>query len=278
MFFILMLLANSVAAVSPEADNSNNSDVLIAHGVLSRYGKAGNLWTLKPEPFSLKFRGETIVEVTFMTKAGPATRIYGPFEEKFVELVGEVKSVFHGNAALNQVRSIGVVESASLSARLNAAAAISATGVSASNPINRTPYKHAYYLFLADPPTGCQACYVPLLITQSSLEEIASGGDTQLCVFMFTYERDSIWEIKGAVPVDVTSIELHPRIIHVNGRSYRYQEISPSDVLKLLQEPMGTIPISRPGIMNKAVAGASMDELIGDFRSLLDGGVIDHRN
>ncbi len=104
-----------------------------------------------------------------------------------------------------------------------------------------------------------------------------SDGATLLCVFIFTYERDSIWEVKGAVPVDPNSIEVHPRIIHVNGRSYRYQEISPSDVLKLLQEPMGTIPISRPNIVNKVVPGGSMDELIGDFRSL-NADVTDHRN
>jgi hypothetical protein len=39
----LMLLADSVVAVSQAADKMSNSDVLIAHGVLSRNGKAGNL-------------------------------------------------------------------------------------------------------------------------------------------------------------------------------------------------------------------------------------------
>ncbi len=156
-----MLLANSVGLISQEADKNGNSGVLIAHGVLSRNGMAGSLWTLKPE-LSLKFRDETILEVTFTTKVGPTSHVYDPYDGKFVELAGEVKSVFHGNAVLNKVRSIGVVGFPGV--RVNPAA-VPSTRSSAPNPINRTPYRHAYYLFLADVPTGCQACYVPLLVT-----------------------------------------------------------------------------------------------------------------
>ena len=82
-------------------------------------------------------------------------------------------------------------------------------------------------------------------------------------------ERNSIWEMRGAVPVDAGAIETQPRIIHVNGKSYRYQEISLSEVLELLEKPDGTIPISRPLITNKIVPGASLNELIADFRALL---------
>jgi hypothetical protein len=270
VLLLLMLSANSTGAIAQEIVDSSNSNVLIVHGVLSRNGKAGTLWTLKAQD-SPKFRGEMILEVTFTTRVGEASRTYVPYDEKFVELSGEVKSVFHGNAVLSKVRSIGMLESpaAILSAYANLGAVTTARAVSTPNSIDRTPYKHAYYLFLADVPNGCEACYVPLLISQHSLKEIANGGETMLCVFIFTYERDSIWEIKGAVPVDSTSIEAQPQIIHVNGRSYRYQEISPNEVLKLLQEPDGTIPISRPLIVNKMVPGASVSDLIGDFRGLL---------
>jgi hypothetical protein len=71
------------------------------------------------------------------------------------------------------------------------------------------------------------------------------------------------------VPVDASAIETQPRIIRANGKSYRYQEISPSKVLELLEKPYGTIPISRPLIINKMVPGASLSELIADFRALL---------
>jgi hypothetical protein len=92
--------------------------------------------------------------------------------------------------------------------------------------------------------------------------------DAALCVFLSTYERDSIWEFKGAASIEASAIQLPPRLIEVNGRSYRYQEISPNDTLKLLENPVGTIPISRPHIENKTVPGASLNELIADFRAL----------
>ena len=34
---------------------------------------------------------------------------------------------------------------------------------------------HAYYLFLAGVPTGCEDCYVPLLVARSTLEEVAAN-------------------------------------------------------------------------------------------------------
>src|SRR2546427_75494 len=80
-----------------------------------------------------------------------------------------------------------------------------------------------------------EACYVPLLICQRSIEEIAHAMDAALCVFLLTYERDSIWEFKGAASIEASAIQLPPRLIEVNDRSYRYQEISPNDVLKPLE-------------------------------------------
>src|SRR5205807_7663932 len=100
-------------------------------------------------------------------------------------------------------------------------------------------------------------------------EEIAKNGEPVLGVFIYTYERDSIWQFKGSVPVGPKEIEALPRIVHVNRRSYRYQEIFPNDVLKLLEEPLGSIPISRPYVKHVFAAGASLKELIADFRGLV---------
>jgi hypothetical protein len=133
----------------------------------------------------------------------------------------------------------------------------------------RVPYTHAYYLFISGAFNGCEDCYVPLVISQHSLEEIAQGKEAQPCALIYTYERNSIWEIRGALPIDPGAIETQPRIIHVNGKSYRYQEVSPGEVLKLLENPAGTIPISRPLIINKVVPDASLNELIADFRDLV---------
>jgi hypothetical protein len=258
-------LASSTVTVSRETDDS---DVLVARGVLSRNGKAGTLWILKADN-SPKFRDEAILEVTFTTKSGEASIAYVAYEGKQVELVGEVKEVFHGNAVLSKVRTIGILDLPDLVAYTRVGVPPPSSTASTPNPAGRIAYKHAYYLFLSGVPNGCEACYVPLLVSRHSLEEIAQGSEAQHCVFAYTYERNSIWEIMGAVPVEASAIETQPRIIHVNGRSYRYQEVSPSKVLELLEKPHGTIPISRPLIINKMVPGASLSELISDFRALL---------
>jgi hypothetical protein len=254
------------AALAPDSD----SNVLLARGLLTRRGKAGSLWTLEPKN-SPKARGESIIQVTFTTPPGQGSQTYAGYDDKVVELTGEVKSIFNGNAVLSKIRSIGILDSPlNLSASLRTDAVAQGPSDSSENRGDRVPYKHAYYLFLASVPTGCQACYVPLLITQLSLEEIANGNPAVLGVYIVTYERDSIWEMKGAVPIEPTVIEAAPRIIHLNGDAYRYQALFPSEVLKLIENPGGTIPISRPMVMNKAVPGASLPQLIADFRDLQD--------
>jgi hypothetical protein len=136
------------------------------------------------------------------------------------------------------------------------------------NPTGRSPYRHAYYLFLADAPQGCEACYIPLLVTQESLEEIAKGQPGANSALIITYERDSIWKMDGVVTVAPGTIEAPQRILHLNGQKYRYQEITSSEVLRLFGKPGGAIPISRPYLPNKVAPGASLDDLISDFRML----------
>jgi len=265
-------VAQSGAAPAAPAAEISNTNVIVARGLLHRNGLAGTLWILKPEN-SPEIRGEAIVQVTFTTRPGIASNAYSGYDGNAVELAGEVKNVDRGNAVLSRVRTIGLVKSSMAAAFVHlpgssqniVAAPNSGT---ASNASDRVPYKHAYYLFLAAVPHGCEACYVPLLICQPSLEEIAHAMDAALCVFLSTYERDSIWEFKGAASIEASAIQLPPRLIEVNGRSYRYHEISPNDALKLLENPAGTIPISRPYIENKTVPGASLNELLADFRAL----------
>ena len=52
-------------------------------------------------------------------------------------------------------------------------------------------FPHAYYLFLAGAPQGCEDCYVPLLVTRQTLEEVASAGGDSATILITTYERDS---------------------------------------------------------------------------------------
>ena len=129
-------------------------------------------------------------------------------------------------------------------------------------------YRHAYYLFFAGTRPGCEDCYIPLLLTPDSLDQIATRRVEEPCVLIITYERDSIWHDDGIVSVTATDIEKSPRKIRVRDQEYRYQEVSSSEVLKLLENPMGTIPISRPLMPGAARPGPTRDDLISNFRGL----------
>jgi len=129
-------------------------------------------------------------------------------------------------------------------------------------------YRHAYYLFLSDAPVMCEACYVPLLVTVDPLEEIAKKPEGAACVLITTYERDSIWQINGMVQVKRADIQTAPRSIRVRSRNYRYQEIAAAEVLRLLENPMGTIPISRPLLHSDLPPGPPLEALKAAFRDV----------
>jgi len=105
--------------------------------------------------------------------------------------------------------------------------------------------RHAYYLFLADVPQGCEDCYVPLLVARQTLEEVAASGRDAMIVLITTYERDSIWKLERSVSLAAADVAARERIVRVRGRRYRYQEIGPAEVLRLLENPAGSIPIHR---------------------------------
>src|SRR6266567_4388703 len=129
------------------------------------------------------------------------------------------------------------------------------------------PYKHAYYLFLEGGGSGCEECYVPLLITRNSLDRIAAEDKVESGILIITYERDSIWQGKGSVTVYPRYLDSAARTIRVTGKKYRYQEINTEEVLKLLEHPMGTIPISRPRGTGMPPDGPSLADLIKAFKN-----------
>jgi len=142
------------------------------------------------------------------------------------------------------------------------------TPVTENNSTGRPAYRHAYYLFQASVVSGCEDCYVPLLITQEPLDEIAEHTASANCIWITTYERDSIWQMNGTVSVAPGTIEAPRRTIRFSGHSYRYQEITTREALKLLEKPNGAIPISRPYLADKTTPGLSLDDLISDFRTI----------
>src|SRR5262249_41771906 len=106
------------------------------------------------------------------------------------------------------------------------------------------------------------------LITSNSLDQIAAGGKFEEGLLIITYERDSIWQGKGKVSLQAAHILSKERTVRLNTKKYRYQEISREEVLKLLEHPMGTIPISRPQSTGMPADGPSLADLITAFKQV----------
>lgn len=143
-------------------------------------------------------------------------------------------------------------------------------GAETPSPVEPTNYSHAYYLFV-DGVQGCENCYVPLLITKRPLGEVAKSGKEEACVLIITYARDSIWHDDGIVPMTPQAIQAPERVLHLRDKKFRYQEIAPSEVIKLLENPIGTIPISRPLLPRATTPGPTFEELISAFRHQVSG-------
>jgi hypothetical protein len=127
-------------------------------------------------------------------------------------------------------------------------------------------YRHGYYLFLAGIPNGCEDCYVPLLLTSKSIEELQDSPTADDCVLITTYERDSIWHYEGLVRIAQSEINATERKVRILSKTYRYQEIGAAEVLRLLENPLGKIPISRPYLPSKLPPGPELQRLSADFR------------
>ena len=134
-------------------------------------------------------------------------------------------------------------------------------------PLETRTYSHAYYLFLVPRPDGCEDCAVPLLLTSKRLDELAQEKRDEACVVITTHERDSIVKMEQGVPVAPADVRLQERHVRVRGRTYRYQEVGASEVLRLLEDPNGTIPIHRTLEM-RVPTRDELADLIASFRAV----------
>lgn len=108
------------------------------------------------------------------------------------------------------------------------------------------PFRYAYYLFEAPAERqGCSDCYIPLLATREPLEK----ADRPEVVVIITYERDSVWNFANRpVRLDAGAVEPKERKVRLEGKVYRYQRVPREEVIRLLENPLGTIPIHRPAL------------------------------
>ncbi len=145
-------------------------------------------------------------------------------------------------------------------------AAGGATGTGQTD-VHDPSYRHGYYLFLAGTPQGCEDCYVPLLLTRKSIAYLKENPTPEDCVLITTFERDSIWHYDGLARIGQSEINTLERKVRISEKTYRYQEIAANEVLRLLQNPLGKIPISRPFLPAKLPAGPELKQLVSDFEA-----------
>jgi hypothetical protein len=135
-----------------------------------------------------------------------------------------------------------------------------------AQPANRKPFRHVYYLF-QESPSGCEACYIPLMVTRAPIDRTSLETGQIENVVIVTYERDSIWRIvTDSPPLNFAAVSLPERKLRWNGKSFRYQEVDREEALRLLRQPLGTIPISRPALPggnSEALAKALLEDLAG---------------
>lgn len=125
---------------------------------------------------------------------------------------------------------------------------------------------HGYYLFLAQAPNGCEDCNIPLLVTETRLEDLARANRDEQAIVITTYERDSLVGPPRGVIVSAGAVSPQDRKVTVLDRRYRYQEVSASEVLSLLERPSGVIPISRVPSM-RVPSPDELKDLIARFRA-----------
>lgn len=128
------------------------------------------------------------------------------------------------------------------------------------------PAAHGYYLFLDQPWSACEACYVPLLVTEIGLEDLAKTKTDRRAMVLTTYERDSLVGAPREVMLLAAGIESRERKVRIEDRRYRYQEIRAAEALSLLEHPGGTIPISRIPSMG-IPSQDDLADLIARFRA-----------
>lgn len=142
-------------------------------------------------------------------------------------------------------------------------------GVSAglAPPPEGVVYRHAYYLFLMSQSRSCVDCYIPLLLTPEPLENVLMNGGPALCVVITTYERDSIVGApRRGVPIAATDVQPRERYLRMGDRQYRYYEARAAEVLRLLQNPEGSIPIHRTPEMGTP-SPEELRDLLAGFRA-----------
>lgn len=259
----LLLFCPTFAANQP---SKSDSQVLVAQGTLSQQSDLH--WQVIADR-KVELQGNKVERLRFTVSTVDQATWCLKYEGKRVEVSGEVEVLDRGVATI-KLHTISFGDPIENSP---AEAIRKFLTKSLPDPSNYAPgqplYRFGYYLVLLDPPDGCERCYVPLLITPDPITEAARRRESLDAVWITTYERDSIWQTHGLITLAPAALESVSQTILFRGKRYRYQPASNADVLRLLQSPAGTIPISRVYLPNTVAPGASLKELINNSQTIL---------
>ena len=110
---------------------------------------------------------------------------------------------------------------------------------------HEAPYQ-AYWLVGAD-----GQAYPTLLITHEPLENLAGHKKSSdlaldnMAMTFRTYKKDSLWDEPFRLVQEVGAVDAKAKTVVLDGANYVYEPGSLEDVVRLMEKPDGTIPISR---------------------------------
>lgn len=116
-------------------------------------------------------------------------------------------------------------------------------------PVRRDAPFLAYWLMAKE--AGNRADYPLLLVTHGPLEDLAGHQawshhpfDNMAMTFR-SYRRNSLWDAPFLCVKRFGAIDTTSKTAVVDGSTYLYEACPLQDVVKLLEKPLGTLPISR---------------------------------
>ncbi len=259
----LPLIAFLVSCTAAASNQPPAGKLITAQGTLSQEGELH--WRVhRAAEQRMQVQNREITTIAFAVSSMDQVTWCRRYEGKNVEVSGEVESVVGSTATIKlHTATLGEVQP-------SATELIRKLSSGIPGPHEHAPgqplYRFAYYLSLMDAPSGCERCYVPLLITPDPLENAVRRKESLAAISITTYERDSIWQVNRNVTVTPEALDVKAHLIHYRGKTYRYEQTTDQQVLNLLENPLGTIPISR--IHSPLMWSTVLSDLTADFHAI----------
>jgi hypothetical protein len=245
--------------------------IVSATGILSHDHDA--LWQVRLQSdHEITVNGRKVGTLHFIPDWLAFTPWFQEYEGKIIEISGEVdldKSDLPNAAATITLQSITQVDPGWMAVAANRWCGASLCEVDPNDHAPGEPlYRFGYYLVLLDTPVACERCYVPLLMSPEPFDSISTRKGSVNVVSIVTYERDSIWQMKGRALITADAIDRSSHTLHFRGRNYRYELAPANDLVHFLEHPPGTLPVSRPFMSQIEVPGGRLGDLVADLHTL----------